>query len=162
FNVTHGKSQGSLVVQIPFVVSKLNSLLLQVISDQVYQTGIFEFTLNSTVKAKEAEVCVARQHGSGGRRKVLTLQMDLLEAASVWPALQTFMKYVEDIANYPSEDNAFLEPGNLTSVQMFYVAYAMHFCENSESNRLRRQNRFEPFSLPAERVNIPLKNLKDF
>lgn len=51
---------------------------------------------------------------------------------------------------------------NTTSEQLFFVAYAMRFCENANEAYVDMHLRNVPLALPMHRVNIPLWNTAEF
>lgn len=171
FNTSYTRGDVSLAVQIPFVGPKLISAYLEGIHEKSFPPYRYHWSLNSTVRAIELELCLSRQYANWTTgdhdnkmpsRRTLTLQYDYLDNIALEGALQVYLKYISLVKSQNLHDGAFLSPGNLTSVKLFYVLYAEGMCENAESERQRAELDDDPISCPRARVNVPLRNYPDF
>ncbi|XP_064460379.1 endothelin-converting enzyme 1-like [Ornithodoros turicata] len=170
FNTTYARGDVSVAAQIPFIGPRLIFAYLEGIHEKSYPSFRYHWSLNSTVRAIELELCLSRQYANwtDGHetnttpRRPLTMQYDFLDNLAIEGALQLYLKYISVVKSQNLQDSAFLTPGNLTSIKLFYVLYAEGFCENAESERLRGELQDDPISSPRTRVNVPLRNYPDF
>lgn len=162
FNTTYARGETSLAAQLPTVGPKLVAAFLEGVHEKSYPASRYHWSLNSTVRAVELELCLARYYGNATARRTLTMQLDFVDNLALEAAQRVYRRYVASVRAQNMQDHAFLSPGNLTSDQLFYTLYAMGQCENADSTRLRVQMQEDAFSEPRERVNVPLKNSAEF
>ncbi|CAN8018168.1 unnamed protein product [Ixodes persulcatus] len=162
FNATYARGETFLAAQLPIVGPKLVAAFLEGVHEKSYPASRYHWSLNSTVRAVELELCLARMYGNATKRRTLTMQLDFLDNMALEATQRVYLNYVTNVRAQNMQDHAFLSPGNLTAEQLFYTLYAMGHCENADKERLRVQLKEDPFSSPRDRVNGPLKNHADF